>query len=383
MGLFGLISSNKTNKTNKAIAEATNATNLQIAQETNAANQAINQANLDWARESLDLEQAFTQSMYEQELADSRDYAAIREAYEEAGYNPNVMVSGGSSVGSSSVPSTGSPHANSPSMIPNQSAQMQSYQAIPYDLDLSGIVSLGQSIKSAKLDNEAKELQNQNLQLSNEYLQYEKELDLAKSYSAIKNIDIDSALKQVEYNINRATSDYTIERSKNDAAASALQVQKSSYETDLAAMRVRNYPQVSELEMSKLASSVMLDKANVNKTNAEIRDIMADTLLKKVNTAKSKNELYKGGVFTAKDAKDVANAYMSSVESGLRLQNEQYIDVLQKQGNWKEAKKLREQLGYTPDSWFDKGQTATASFLETVGNVFGGAGTSLIRGLLK
>lgn len=129
----------KTIESNLHMNQLTNQTNYNIANETNKYNWEINQANLDYARESWRNEVANEWAMWNAENqynAQWQEYwynkynspEAIVRQKREAGLNPYVsqgIGQGSSSSGSTS--SMGSPSHNQPSMIPMQAARMEPY----------------------------------------------------------------------------------------------------------------------------------------------------------------------------------------------------------------------------------------------------------------
>lgn len=216
-----------TNKTNQAIATQTNQTNLQIAQETNAANQAINKANIDYAREAWRNEVANQWEMWNS----TNEYNSAknqRRRLEEAGLNPYLMMNGGD-AGSAS--SSSSPSHNQPQQIPMQAARVEPYYEPASNL-AQDVQALASSI-GAFADNRVKMAQAENINISNQFMRQRQAAELAQILSNTKGIDARTKGQVLENVFNQQSLDARLQEAFQRPEFINKQIQEMQSRIDL------------------------------------------------------------------------------------------------------------------------------------------------------
>lgn len=304
-----------------------NLTNKKIAKQTNETNLAINQANLDYAREAWDKEVAYNWQMFNAENA-YNDPSAIADRLTKAGVNvPMAMAgnTGGTASGSSS------PSHNQPQQIP-----MQSYRVEPIRIeDTAGLTSMYKTLQEAR-----------GVNIDNAYKDQIYKMDLM--------------LKAAEFGGRILGNDY--QRILNYIKQNGAQ-----YEIDMA----KKQPQFLEKQIQALDIEIKCKEAGLPyismQAQAEIDKLVAEKLYIKKQTS------YYGDISRAKIAQMYADA---------ALKNKQRLNLPTL--TEEQSKKLGEILVSTKESegtivgadavgadlpeWFLKG----SSIIERAGSSLGG-----------
>lgn len=217
---------------------------------TNAQNERINERNIQASKEAATT--AFNrQRQLIQEQNEYNSYANQRKLMQEAGYNPNSLVSGSAGTAVSSG-STNAPQAEIPSPIPMQAAKFQLAQ------DFANIKSVLADAKLKEAQTEKTNSETTGQQLQNDWQVVAN--DIQKDFGRLK----------AEYDLNESDS----RRALNDSQRLVQNTQWSLNMDELYNMRPN--------EAAKLISSSLVDKSQslLNEAMAAKTDQERDLLLK-------------------------------------------------------------------------------------------------------
>ncbi len=337
----------RTNKTNKQIAEQTNATNLQIAQETNAANQAINQANIDYAREAWESEVAYNWEMWNA-TNEYNSAASQVERLREAGLNPYLMMDGGSAGTGSSE---SSPTHNQPNQLPMQAAKMEPYY-YPNSNPAQDLMSIAQAVGSInQVQKSAAEVESINI--NNQYLRQRNAAELANIIANTRNLDAKTRGQVLDNVFSGESLNSRVLSAKMNPHFMQYQMNEMQSRIDLNQINRQladaKLPYVSQQAYADVQATLARaerDKSGRYLDYMKAREAVANTLVKN----QEYNNMPK---FTPEQAKKIATTIMAEYDTTYS----------------------RNDLHPTWKAWMSYIGSLTGS----LGNIFSGAGTSLLK----
>ena len=315
-----------TNRTNKEIAAQTNQTNLQIAQETNAANQAINQANIDYAREAWRNEVA-----YNWEMAEYNSAANQRSRLESAGLNPYLMMNGGDAgTGASSAPSH-----NQPQQIPMQAARVEPYYEPASNL-AQDVQALASSI-GAFADNRVKMAQAENINISNQFMRQRQAAELAQILSNTKGIDARTRGQVLENVFNQQSLDARLQEAFQRPEFINKQIQEMQSRIDLnninRKLQEKRLPLISEqlyAELQYTLTKTEREKSGRYLDFAKAKEAISHALL----ADKQRNNMPN---ITPEQADKLAEAFVTQSVSAATISEWNSYDALQNMSSYSDA----------------------------------------------
>lgn len=319
MGFFSFLGSAIGGLLGLGSSASANATNTANTKETNAANMAMNQANIDAAKEMYSKQEAYNREIYEdQKVYNSAE--AQRQRYQDAGLNPYMMMGGSAgTAGSSSAPGY-----SQPSMIPMQAARVDPVMSVADGIGLMTAIEQQGLIKSQKNKTDAEaSLQWQDAQFKRTMQM----IEFAKAINIIEGGKKDNTMKDILNYIAQNTADYSINAQKYDSKYKYEMLRSAQLENVAKRLGLPFIERRLQAEVDNMAMDLIQKRYNIRSTQediqskrtgrrlteAQIESVYADVLMKnkqRLNmpniTKQQADQLAKAMVTSAQNAADLS-----------------------------------------------------------------------------